>query len=115
MSAANGKMPWFPFYVDRFLGSRKVRRMSAEQVGIYTLLLAEQWSGGPLPDDDEELAFMGKGDADMVRKVLKACFHKNSDGCWSNPVLEEIRDEQMERHQAAVVAGKLGASKRWKK
>ena len=32
-------LPWFPLYASQFLGSRRVRRFSAEQVGIYILLL----------------------------------------------------------------------------
>ncbi len=111
MSAAEngtGKLDWFPFYADRFLGSRKVRRMTAKQVGIYTLLLVEQWSGGPLPDDDEELRLMGKAPAREVRRVLQLCFDQAEDGRWTNAVLEDIRAASIERHERRVAAGRKG-------
>lgn len=104
----NGKLDWFPFYADRFLGSRKVRRMTAKQVGIYTLLLVEQWAGGPLPDEDEELRLMGKAPAREVRCVLDLCFEQDDEGRWTNAVLEDIRAESIARHQRRVAAGRKG-------
>ncbi len=105
-------LQWFPFYVDRFLGSRKVRRMSAEQIGVYVLLLCEQWDTGPLPDSDDELAFMGKVEVDAVRTVLSLCFLQTEDG-WINEALEDVREEQERKSRTRSRAGKAGARARW--
>ena len=75
-----GKLPWFPFYVDRFHASRKVRGMTAEQVGIYLLLMTEEWSQGPIPDDDIELADIGRAPSQTVRSVLAKCFYQSRTG-----------------------------------
>lgn len=106
----NGRLPWFPFYVERFLGSRRVRRMSAEQVGIYVLLLTEEWDKGPLPDDDDDLAFIGRSGVENVRRILGWCFQKTDAG-WVNDVLEDIRSKQAAKQRQA----KAAAQQRWEK
>ena len=83
-------MPWFPMYAERFQNSRKVKKMTAAQVGSYTLLLCEEWGGGPLPDDMQELARISKTDAKKVRTVIEWCFTLTAKG-WVNKRLERIR------------------------
>lgn len=109
-----GKLPWFPFYVDRFHASRKVRGMTAEQVGIYLLLMTEEWSQGPIPDDDIELADIGRAPSQTVRSVLAKCFYLTEDG-WANDALEEIRAEQENKADVRSRAGRKGAESRWNK
>ena len=101
------ELPWFPLYVERFLGSRKIRRMTAEQVGMYILLLVEEWDDGPLADDDAELEFVGRGKAHQVREILDLCFVLTEDG-WVNEKLEEVREEQASKRRQAVEAGRRG-------
>ncbi len=104
----NGRLPWFPLYVDRFLGSRKIKRMSAERVGIYFLLLIAEWDEGPLPSNPEDLDYICNGaDLSEIRAVLRLCFRRTPDG-WVNDVLEEIRISQTKRHNRRVEAGRKG-------
>jgi uncharacterized protein YdaU (DUF1376 family) len=106
---------WFPLYPERFLASRKVRRMDATDLGIYLALLMEEWiEGGALPDDDEELAIAGRAPIEDVRRILDLCFEATPDG-WENHTLEEIRREQLQKHEHARRAGKKGAEVRWAK
>jgi len=100
-------LEWFPLYVPRFLNSRRLRRMSAKGIGIYTLLICEEWDGGPIPDDDAALAFLARCDPSDARAVLEVCFSLTSDG-WINPELEEIRAEQEEKRSRYVEAGRKG-------
>ena len=104
-------MEWFPLYVNRFLNSRRLRRMSAASIGIYTLLLCESWEGGAIPDDDDELEFLGRCSASDARAVLKRCF-KLTKGGWVNPELEGIRAEQTEKRDRLVEAGRKGGKAR---
>ena len=106
------RFPWFPFHVDRFTGSRVVRRMSSEQVGIYLLLLCEEWVRGPLPTSTEDLEVITPSDVSEVRVVLRKCFRRTPDG-WVNETLEGIRSEQQEKATTRSRAGKAGAKARW--
>ncbi len=101
------KLTWFPLYVDDWLNSRKVRRMDAGYVGIYILLLCEQWQGGPLPDDDGDLMFLARAEIEDIREVLEQCFTK-TDGRWANERLTEIHAEQIKKHDRRVEAGRKG-------
>jgi len=106
---------WFPLYPERFLSSRKVRRMDAQDVGIYFGLLVEQFlEGGALPDDDRELEIAGRAPIEDVRRVLDLCFTLTDDG-WLNETMEQIRDEQAVKMERAQRAGKKGAEVRWKR
>jgi uncharacterized protein YdaU (DUF1376 family) len=99
------EFPWFPFYATDFTNSRKVRTMSPEEVGIYTLLLCHQWDGGPLPDDDVELSSLANGaQSNTVRTVLERCFVLFEHG-WVNERLEQVRVEQVEKREQKVRAG----------
>jgi uncharacterized protein YdaU (DUF1376 family) len=108
-------LPWFPFWVDRFHASKWVRRMTAEQVGIYILLLAEQWDAGAVADDDNELSYICRAPIDEVRTVLAWCFDLNEEGMWINPALEMIRAEQEDKANMRSLAGRKGAESRWNK
>lgn len=107
-------MRWFPFYPDRFLTSKRVRRMDAQRVGVYWLLLIEQWDNGAIGDNDEDLALVGRTDVGVVREVLAACFKRTRKG-WINETLEEVRAEQEAKLRRLKVAGTAGAAARWNK
>lgn len=109
-----GKLPWFPMYAQRFLTSRKVRLMTAEQVGVYVLLLCEEWEGGPLPNDETLLCKLSHSDWQTVCGVLKMCFQKSEVG-WTNTHLETLRDESTMLHNARSRAGSKGAEARYSK
>ena len=105
-------LPWFPLHVERFTGSRIVRRMSSEHVGIYLLLLCEEWVRGPL--DDKDLDLITPSEISEVREVLKKCFRSTPEG-WINDTLEEVRAEQQGKAAVRSRAGKAGAQARWNK
>ena len=105
---------WFPLYVSDMLNSRKVRKMQAEEFGIFMFLLIEQWVGGPLPDDEQDLAEMGRSPWVLVKVVLQAQFVLTDLG-WVNERLVEIWEEQDSKRKRASRAGKAGAEARWGK
>jgi len=86
--------------------------MSSEQVGIYLLLLCEEWVRGPLSDED--LCLITSSDISEVRAVLGKCFIETPDG-WINLTLEEVRAEQQGKAATRSRAGKAGAKARWTK
>jgi uncharacterized protein YdaU (DUF1376 family) len=104
-------LPWFPFYVDDFLASPKVRRMDAEDVGVYLLLLLEQWQQGPIPEGSEdELADVMRTQCERIANVLRNCFEKTPKG-WVNNRLLRIEKEQLAKSASARRAAKA----RWGK
>ena len=112
--AVSEKLPWFPMYPADFVTSRKVGRMTAEQVGIYTLLLCEQWMGGPLADDTAELARIGKTNQKKAFTVVEMCFKLTAKG-WVNPRLKQVLREQTQKKRKASRDAKKAADARWEK
>lgn len=108
----SGRFPWFPFMAQDFLTSRKVRAMTPEAVGVYVLLLCNQWEGGALPHDESELSRMANGaPPNVVRTVLERCFNDVGTG-FENARLENIRNEQIERRNKHVLAGRASGKSR---
>ena len=108
------KLPWFPMNALDFQNSRTVRRMTSAQVGIYVLLLCEEWASGPLPDELSFLATVGKGTEKAIQQILNQCFIKRDEG-WINLRLEEVRTEQENTYNQRVRAGRAGAKARYSK
>jgi uncharacterized protein YdaU (DUF1376 family) len=88
--------------------------MDAEQVGIYLLLLCEQWDHGPIPNDPEEIADITrtKPGYSQAMATLERCFSLTDYG-WINERLELIRGEQTAKSERLSLAGKEGAAKRY--
>ncbi len=105
-------LQWFPLYPADFLTSRKVRKMGAEDVGIFFLLLCEQFLGGPLPNDEGELCDMGRAAWPEVQRVLQAHFVLTDEG-WINTRLWEESEKAHSKIEARSRAGKAGAAARW--
>lgn len=86
--------------------------MTPEEVGVYVLLLCNQWADGVLTDDMAALSRLANGaDPKTVLAVLERCFEKGPEG-WSNGRLKAVKEEQIERRQAKVRAGKASAKSR---
>lgn len=71
------KPVWFPFYVNDFLSSSKVKLMSNEERGGYVLLLCHEWNDPQcsLPDNDEAVRKLSELIGDLT--LVKSCFiHK---------------------------------------
>lgn len=72
------RLLWFPLYIDHFLGSRKVLRMTIGEQGAYLRLLCFAWSGKDcgLPNDLQELKELAlwtdKTEGDFIK--VRACF-----------------------------------------
>lgn len=105
-------LQWFPLYPADFLTSRKVRKMGAEDVGIFFLLLCEQFLGGPLPDDEGELCDMARAAWPEVQRVLQGQFILTDKG-WINTRLWEESERAHSKIEARSRAGKAGAAARW--
>lgn len=103
-------MPWFPFYVDDFLASPKVQRMSVEEVGVYVLLLCQQHQEGVVEWPCERIPNALTGHESSIEYVLSECFEEGRDG-WYNLRLRAIHREQEEKSAKA----RRSAEARWNK
>lgn len=101
-------MPWFPFWVDDFLASPKVRSMTMEEVGVYMMLLCEQWQNGFVAWPSERKANALQTHPDRIEYVLGECFQKGPEG-WENHRLRQIKSEQTAKSEKA----KRSAEARW--
>jgi len=109
---AGKDFPWFPFYTRHFTASRNVRKMTNEQVGMYLKLLIAQWEDGPFSRDMDDIAELCDCDSITLSPLwrrLSMCFVESAEGLLYNEFLEEVREEQIEKHERAVRAGKMGA------
>ena len=98
-------MPWFPFYVDDFMASPKVARMTMEEVGVYVFLLCQQHQEGAVEWPCERIANALRGHERNVEYVLSECFQETPEG-WKNPRLERINREQIDKSEKASRAAK---------
>lgn len=105
-------LQWFPLYPADFLTSRKTRKMDAEEIGIFFLLLMEQFLGGPIPDNEFEIEEMGRSPWSKVQPVLQAHFVLTDEG-WINTRLWEESERAHSKIDARSKAGKAGAAARW--
>lgn len=85
--------------------------MRDKHIGVYWMLLLDEWASGPLEDDLEALADFARSDSETVRSVLDLAFELTPDG-WVNPRLEEIRAEQIAKHDKLSAAGRRGGQAR---
>jgi len=94
--------------------------MSAEAVGVYILLLCEEWTGGPLTTDADRLAALLRIPTETLDKVWRQvapCFEKmvGIDGVerFVNLRLEEVREKQLLKATTLSKRGSKGAKARW--
>lgn len=59
-------LPWFPFWVDDFLASPKVRMMTMEEIGVYVMLLCEQHQNGRVEWPNERTASALRTDSERI-------------------------------------------------
>ena len=92
--------PWLPLYCADYLAD--TRDLSAEEHGVYCVLLMEGWLRGPLPDDLDRLRRMASGaQAQSVRTVLERYWTRTEAG-WVNARLERERQACEVKYQAKV-------------
>jgi uncharacterized protein YdaU (DUF1376 family) len=109
-------LPYFPFYVNDFLGSRTVACLTLEQIGAYTLLLAHAW-GDPdclLPTDENELMALTQNklsSSQALAGLMKRAFTLQAEPKpgYFNPRLREVKRQYENHSKAMSLAGKKGA------
>lgn len=75
------KTPWIAWSFTDLFASRKYARMTAVQQAIYFAMLGEQATGGPLPRDPDELAYISTR---HTRGLSEQDFHE----AWAAPLTE---------------------------
>lgn len=108
------RQPWMKFYVADFLASAKVRRMSLEELGAYTLLLLEAWQADGLPNDPQEVADILRVDLARAEQIMAGvvgrCFTVADDGRLRNARQEQERAQVNEVRAKRAEAGRRGGA-----
>jgi uncharacterized protein YdaU (DUF1376 family) len=105
-TARRENLPYMPFFVGDYL--KETGHLKAEEHGVYLLLIMHYWVKGSLPNDDEQLARIGKVTPSKwknMREIINAFFY---DG-WHH----ESLDEQLAKAAAKVEQTRLAATSRW--
>jgi uncharacterized protein YdaU (DUF1376 family) len=106
---------WMPLYPGDYLAD--TQHLSAEQHGVYLLLLMAYWKRrGPLPDDDEMLARLGRlsPEAWARHRAVLAEFFQIGDGLWRQNRAEAELQRCMKARLNAQQKGRRGAMARWR-
>ena len=106
------KSPAFQFYPSDFL-SGTVAMFSLEETGLYSVLLAFDWSLNGLPKDVEKLARLTRTSRRKFRALwtnVSACFVER-DGRYFNPRLELERSRQAEWREKSAKGGRANGSR----
>lgn len=105
--------PFMPLFFGDLLASTPT--WEGEERALYILLLAYQWTSGPLPADVKRIARMCQYDVKTFTKlwgVVGRKFVETSTGLV-NERLEEHRAKSSELASKRAAAGAKGAAKRW--
>jgi hypothetical protein len=126
------KLPWFPFYVDKWEMDLKVRAMGPVARSYYMTLLMIQWREGVLPESRKTLqrllmlpsdpvvtpkqdSFPIGGnsqretlDYEAILDQVLECFESDGHGGLINSQLNGIRNEQLRIVEAKSKGGKKG-------
>jgi hypothetical protein len=99
--------PSMPFMVDDFLGG--TTHMTASEIGMYVLLLCDQWQHGFVSVIPAHLLRVSRARTrSQLRNVLKK-FYIDSDGNYRNAKMELIRAERMDYILRQAEKGRLSA------
>jgi uncharacterized protein YdaU (DUF1376 family) len=104
------RAPAFQFYVQDFLTG--TMHMTAEEIGVYILLLCHAWDKGHLNPDEDNLRRLGRCRYLVLRNVLSK-FEKGEDGLLRNARQEQVRKDQTERRARRSAANQSNAQRRW--
>lgn len=101
-------LPHFPFYPGDFI--RDTMNLSAEQIGVYMLLLMSQWQTGSLPDDQEQLARIARVESERWPSVgsLVLPYFDRVRGRLVQKRLDRERKKAEAKIQVRKIAGKKG-------
>jgi len=107
-------LPWFPLYVDDFLGDEAVKVVSNRALGCYIKLLCHQWTHRSCPSDLRHLARIvhePEEDFAPIWAELEHKFHYRN-GRLVNRRLEVVRRQQDKKRRAQSQAGRSVQAKR---
>jgi uncharacterized protein YdaU (DUF1376 family) len=109
------KIPFFRFYPSDFMGG--VRGMSAQEVGLYTMLLCRMYEeSGPIEDHALRLAtYCGMREKTFtatLEKLIALGKIKRRDGTLFNDRAESEISDRSHDLENAIAAGKASAKKR---
>jgi len=110
----NEPLPYYSWYVDRWLADRRVQRFSPEAEGIARRLLDECWKKGHVVNDLEKMAEVSRSRLTMFVRVweqIKVIFRavENTDGALlTSDFVEDQRTEQDAMRAKRAAAGRLG-------
>lgn len=94
--------PAFQFYRDDFLGG--TTHFTAEEIGVYLLLLLHQYSYGKVPLDAAKIERITRASYDLALGVLEDKFDRSEDG-WRNERMSQTVELQQIRREAASKGG----------
>lgn len=105
--------PFLPLFFGDLLAATPT--WEGEARALYVLLLAYQWTAGPLPTDPKTIARMCQYDTKTFNRLWSTVGKKfvESDDGLVNPRLEEHRVKAKEIAEKRANAGAKGAAKRW--
>lgn len=112
------KSPAFQFYPSDFLSDAKTATMTAEEIGVYTLLLCYCWIEGSLPAEHTFLSRLARVQQKKFSRLfsakISACFiFDQNTNRYRHPRLEKERIKQEGyRHQQSE-KGKRSAEQRF--
>lgn len=105
--------PFLPLFFGDLLAATPT--WEGEARALYVLLLAYQWTAGPLPSDPKKIAKMCQYDTKTFMRLWATVgkkFSESEDGLV-NSRLEEHRVKAKEIAEKRATAGARGAAKRW--
>ena len=104
---------WMPVDLGHY--AKTTRRLTAQEHGVYFLMMQEYWIKGFLDNNDEQLAIIGliteKEWLKMKPKIIS--FFVLMEEQWRHPFLDNEIDVARKRRLKASNKGKQGARARW--
>ncbi|MFA6165407.1 MAG: hypothetical protein WC700_02240 [Gemmatimonadaceae bacterium] len=110
----NEPLPYYNWYVDRWLSDRHVQKFSPAAEGIARRLLDHCWKNGHVVNDLEEMAEISRAKLTMfvreweqIKMIFRAV--ENTDGALlTSDFVEDQRTEQDAMRAKRAAAGRLG-------
>jgi uncharacterized protein YdaU (DUF1376 family) len=110
------KAPYFPLFVNNWLGSGRVSAMTPAEEGAYIRLLCYEWNDDKcsLPNDDLSLATLSRLGVDWKQSAakLRAMFDEHDGRLYSEKLLS-LRMEADTLREKKHSAGVKGMLSRW--
>jgi uncharacterized protein YdaU (DUF1376 family) len=109
------RLPIVPWYYADFLAS--TQGWTAEETGVYFLLLSREWDEGPLPNNPQVLAHYARSTPRNFKRIwehkVEKKFRVMSDGRLANDRLEKERAESLRRVANSRKGSAITNKKRW--